>query len=69
MKVERVSGLVVVLSDIEMGAGGILDDFPHTDFLADLIASYQRLPHRDTPVELVFNGDTCLLYTSDAADD
>jgi len=50
--------LVVVLSDIEMGAGGLLDDFPSTGFLGELILAYNRPPFRDLAVDLVFNGDT-----------
>jgi hypothetical protein len=57
--------LVVVLSDIEMGAGGVLDDFPHSPWLAELLVSYNQGPHRGLPVDLVFNGDTLdLLKTS-----
>ncbi len=57
--------LVVVISDIEMGAGGPFDDFPHSEFLADLIASYAGPPHDNLAVDLVFNGDTFdLLKTS-----
>ncbi len=29
--------LVVCFSDVEMGAGGAYDDFPRSDFLADVI--------------------------------
>ncbi|MEQ1501522.1 MAG: hypothetical protein ABMB14_04785 [Myxococcota bacterium] len=50
--------LVVVLSDVEMGAGGVLDDFPHSPFLAELIGSYGEKPYHGLPVDLVFNGDT-----------
>jgi UDP-2,3-diacylglucosamine pyrophosphatase LpxH len=57
--------LLVVLSDIEMGAGGPYDDFPHTEHLADLILSYTGPEHADRAVDLVFNGDTFdLLKTS-----
>lgn len=57
--------LVVVMGDIEMGAGGVLDDFPHSDALGELILSYTRPPFDQLPVELVFNGDTFdLLKTS-----
>lgn len=57
--------LVVVLSDIEMGAGGALDDFPHSPWLAELLVSYNQEPYRGLPVDLVFNGDTLdLLKTS-----
>jgi UDP-2,3-diacylglucosamine pyrophosphatase LpxH len=50
--------LVVVFSDIEMGAGGRYDDFPRSDFLADIIRGYGRDPYRWLAVDLVFNGDT-----------
>ena len=50
--------LVVVLSDIEMGPGGPFDDFPHSDFLAEVLLSYGREPFDDLEVDLVFNGDT-----------
>lgn len=57
--------LVVVFSDIEMGAGGPYDDFPRSDFLADIIRGYTRDPYRWLSVDLVFNGDTFdLLKTS-----
>lgn len=57
--------LLVVLSDVEMGAGGVLDDFPHSPWLAELIASYGERPYADLPVDLVLNGDTFdLLKTS-----
>lgn len=57
--------LVVAFSDIEMGAGGPYDDFPRSDFLADVIRSYGRDPYRWLAVDLVFNGDTFdLLKTS-----
>ncbi|NCG22191.1 MAG: hypothetical protein GWP91_24510 [Rhodobacterales bacterium] len=57
--------LVICLSDIEMGPGGLLDDFPHSAWLAELICAYNRPPFADLPVDLVFNGDTLdLLKTS-----
>lgn len=57
--------LVVVFSDIEMGAGGPFDDFPRSDWLADVIRSYSREPYRWLSTHLVFNGDTFdLLKTS-----
>ena len=31
--------LLVILSDIEMGAGGWIDDFPHSEWLGQLIRS------------------------------
>lgn len=57
--------LVVAFSDIEMGAGGPHDDFPRSDFLAEIIRGYGRDPYRWLAVDLVFNGDTFdLLKTS-----
>ena len=57
--------LLVVLSDIEMGAGGPTDDFPHSDFLGEVIRSYGERPFHRLPIDLVFNGDTFdLLKTS-----
>ena len=57
--------LLVVLSDVEMGAGGVLDDFPHSAWLAELLGSYNEKPYSGIPVDLVFNGDTFdLLKTS-----
>jgi len=50
--------LVVALSDIEMGAGGVTDDFPHTGFLAELIDAYGGPRFAQITVDLVFNGDT-----------
>ena len=32
--------LLVVFSDVEMGAGGALDDFPRSDFLSNLLLDY-----------------------------
>lgn len=51
-------GLVVVLSDIEMGGGGPLDDFPHDAWLAELIAARVAGLPDDFRIDLVFNGDT-----------
>lgn len=55
-----VSGdrLLVILSDIEMGPGGVVDDFPHSDVLADRLLSYNEGAYADRAVELIFNGDT-----------
>jgi UDP-2,3-diacylglucosamine pyrophosphatase LpxH len=50
--------LLVILSDIEMGTGGPTDDFPHTDYLAGVIAGYNQGPFAELAVDLVFNGDT-----------
>jgi UDP-2,3-diacylglucosamine pyrophosphatase LpxH len=57
--------LLVVLSDIEMGAGGAWDDFPHCERLGELLLSYAGPEHGNRAVDLVFNGDTFdLLKTS-----
>ncbi len=50
--------LVVVLSDIEIGAGGVTDDFPQSAALADYLQRYNEPPWRDIAVDLVLNGDT-----------
>ena len=61
----RADRLVVSISDIEMGAGGVLDDFPHASFLGDLLRRYAAPPFDRLAVDLVFNGDTFdLLKTS-----
>lgn len=57
--------LVVSFSDIEIGAGGLLDDFPHTEWLGRLMLAYNAPPFDDLAVDIVFNGDTLdLLKTS-----
>ena len=50
--------LVVIFSDIEMGSGGDLDDFPHSAFLGEVLLSCLEGPGRDRPIHFVFNGDT-----------
>ena len=50
--------IAVVFSDIEMGAGGEVDDFPHSAFLGRLLTSYLEGPHADARIDFVFNGDT-----------
>jgi UDP-2,3-diacylglucosamine pyrophosphatase LpxH len=49
--------IVVVMSDIEMGDGGVEDEFPHGAWLVSLLEHYQRGRYRDLPVDFVFNGD------------
>lgn len=57
--------MLIVVSDVEMGAGGHTDDFPQSEFLGRLIESYNDGPYRRIPVTVVFNGDTFdLLKTS-----
>lgn len=55
---EQVDHVLVVLSDIEMGAGGPTDDYPDTGFLEELLEAYGRPPYEDLPLTYVFNGDT-----------
>ncbi len=50
--------VIAVFSDVEMGAGGPLDDFPHSRFLGELIVERCQGPWRDLEVDLVFDGDT-----------
>lgn len=56
--VGRADRALVVFSDVEMGAGGETDDFPATDWLANLIDTYQQGDWARVPLTLVFNGDT-----------
>lgn len=49
--------LLVVLSDVEMGAGGPQDDCPHSASIAELLLRYSGA-HPRTPIDFVFNGDT-----------
>ena len=61
----RADRLVVCISDVEMGAGGVLDDFPHSAFLGELLRRYAAPPFERLAVDIVFNGDTFdLLKTS-----
>src|SRR5690606_19215385 len=41
-----------------MGAGGPTDDFPHSDWLGELLLTYNEPPYHRVAVELVFAGDT-----------
>lgn len=50
--------LLLVFSDVEMGAGGDEDVFPHSEFLGDLLTSYLDGPAIERPIDIVFNGDT-----------
>lgn len=53
-----VDHVLVVLSDIEMGGGGVRDDFPQSDWIATLLRGYNRGRFRDVALTLVLNGDT-----------
>ena len=46
---------IIVIGDIEMGAGNLTDDFISDQALSELIHSLKARPH---PVDLVLNGDT-----------
>lgn len=46
---------IIILGDIEMGAGTVTDDFISDKALSELISSWAARP---LPVDLVFNGDT-----------
>ncbi len=50
--------VMVVFSDIEMGSGGDLDDFPHSQFMGELLLSYLNEAYERVPIDFVFNGDT-----------
>ena len=53
-----VDRILVVLSDIEMGAGGPRDDFRHDDWLAELLLERLAARPRGAEIDFVFNGDT-----------
>ncbi len=56
---------LIILSDIEMGTGGVIDGFPQSDFLARFILGFNQGPYAKLDVDLIFNGDTLdLLRTS-----
>ena len=46
---------IIVIGDIEMGAGTLTDDFISDKYLVKLINSLTRKKH---PVDFVLNGDT-----------
>ena len=45
---------IIVLGDIEMGAGNLTDDFISDNALFELISELKERPH---PVDLILNGD------------
>ncbi len=57
--------VLLVFSDVEMGPGGHEDDFPHSEFLLELMARYQEPPYRNLPLDVVFNGDSFDLLKTD----
>jgi UDP-2,3-diacylglucosamine pyrophosphatase LpxH len=54
----RVDRVLAILSDIEMGPGGRIDDFPHDELLAEILLAYNDRHQRGRKVDVVFNGDT-----------
>ena len=50
--------ILVVLSDIEIGAGGPTDDFPQSRSIGDLLDHYNTGQRAGVAVHLVLNGDT-----------
>ena len=48
--------LLVVVSDTELGAGGVTDDFPQSEHLGRLLLEYRQ--RVSEPIDFVFNGDT-----------
>ena len=54
----QVDEVLVAISDIELGAGGPLDDFPQSAWLGEVILGYCEGAFADVPVTLVLNGDT-----------
>ena len=50
--------LLLVFSDVEMGAGGDKDVFPHSEFLSELLLSYFDGSAAERSIDIVFNGDT-----------
>ncbi|MBS3108315.1 metallophosphoesterase [Candidatus Woesearchaeota archaeon] len=50
--------IILVVSDIELGDGTIVDDFIYDDLFSSFIDSYLIKRYDDIPIELVFNGDT-----------
>lgn len=58
MNLPDADRLLVVLSDLELGAGGLLDDYPDDPFLGALIRSFNAAPYDALAVDLVLNGDT-----------
>ena len=50
--------IILVVSDIEIGDGSVVDDFIHDDIFCELIEYYMTKRYDDIPIEFVFNGDT-----------
>lgn len=54
-KNKGLSKEIIVLGDVEMGAGNLTDDFISDKTLSSLIVGLAEKPH---PIDLIFNGDT-----------
>ncbi len=52
----RADRLVVVVSDVEIGAGGVTDDFPQSEALGKVLLETRQ--RTELPIDFVFNGDT-----------
>lgn len=50
--------LIVSISDFELGDGTLFDDFPQSEWAADLLMRWAHPRYRDVPIDLVLNGDT-----------
>jgi hypothetical protein len=55
---DQVDEVMVVVSDVEIGAGGPTEDFPQSEFLGDLLLRYCEPPFDDLRLTVVFNGDS-----------
>ncbi|MCA9551562.1 MAG: hypothetical protein KC933_16110 [Myxococcales bacterium] len=50
--------LIIALSDIEVGDGGVTDDFPQSAYVGEVLAPYLEAPYHHLDQDLVLNGDT-----------
>lgn len=55
---EHADRLLLVFSDVEIGAGGVTDDFPQSETLGELLLAYNEPPFAAVDIDLIFNGDT-----------
>jgi hypothetical protein len=65
---DHVDEMLVVVSDIEIGAGGPTEDFPQSAFLGDLLLRYCEPPFDDLRLTVVFNGDSFDLLKTPLSD-
>ena len=57
-RIPSADRLLLVFSDIEIGAGGVTDDHPNSGPLAELIRSYNDPAFNGLDIDLVLGGDT-----------